>query len=237
MASKPGKIILIPNFLGNENLGFIGNQDLDTIYKLSEFVVESEKSARSYLKAIQHPVHQNEFKFHLMDKRMRESEIPGFFSNCLNGKDVGLLSDAGTPCIADPGAKMVDFAHRKGIQVKPIGGLNSMLLALSASGFNGQNFHFHGYIPFEKTDRNNSFNNLRTELSKGISQIFMETPYRNKQLLTEILERFPESQLLLIASNLTCDDERIDRRTLKQWKVDNEYLHKIPAVFVMGSAR
>lgn len=227
--------MLISNFLGFREKDLIPKIHLEQIYKLSEFIVESEKSGRAYLKHIQHPIDQDAFRFHLMDKRMRADDLAGFFQNCLNGADIGLLSDAGTPCLADPGCVCVDFAHNNNIQVRPLDGLNSLLLALMASGFNGQQFRFHGYLPFDKHERGNVFQIMREGISRNESQIFIETPYRNTRLLEELVTKFPAHQYLLVASNITFPDERFDRRTIHDWKRETNYLHKIPAVFVLGT--
>lgn len=229
-----GRLFLISNFLGNPARKFIPPAHLEFIYQLDEFIVESEKSARAYLKNIGHPKHQDEFLFHLMDKQMRKEELGSFFVNCLTGKDVGLLSDAGTPCLADPGSHCVDFAHRNHIRIKPLDGLNSISLALMSSGFNGQQFRFYGYLPFEPKNRQKIFHSIREGLTSGETQVFIETPYRNVKLLEELSSRMPESYCLLVASNISCEDEKFDRRLVKEWRHNTEYLHKIPAVFVLG---
>jgi len=229
-------LFLIPNFLGNNSLGLIPQDYLDTIYELRSFIIESEKSARAFLKAIKHPLPQDDFQFFLMDKRMKKQEIPEYFEELKASENMGLLSDAGTPCIADPGSKIVDFALSRGMTVTPMAGLNSIIMALMASGFNGQQFKFWGYLPFEKKERTQVFAEMRRGVQNKETQIFIETPYRNIKLVQELTQRFSPEQLLAVVSNLSLENEIVDRRDLYGWLTNTEYLNKVPAVFVLGTS-
>jgi len=229
------KLYLIPNFLGHKSKGLIPNDYLEAIYSLKRFVVETEKSARAFLKAIDHPVHQDHFEFFFMDKRMRKGEIPGFFENLGKDESLGLISDAGTPCIADPGSRIVDYALYRGIDVVPFGGLNSIVMALMASGFNGQRFRFIGYLPFDKRERNQAFKEIKQGLQKKETQIFIETPYRNIKLIEELTVKFSPDQHLAVVSNISTPSEKADRRDMYGWLTNTQYLDKIPAVYVLGS--
>jgi len=231
------KLNLIPNFLGHSDPGFLATAYRDVIWQLDEFIVESEKSARAFLKAISHPVPQDDFIFHLMDKRLDPRDIPGFFKTCIAGKDIGLISDAGSPCLADPGSQMVEYALRNGVQVVPMAGLNSVSMALMASGFNGQQYRFFGYLPFDGAQRKKTFADITHGLKRGETQVFIETPYRNKATIEELTQRLDSDQELVVASDISTPNERIERRKLKLWTDNTDHLHKVPAVFVLGKRR
>lgn len=230
------KLYLIPNFLGERNADLLTSFSIKKVHELTEFIVESEKSARAFLKAIDHPTPQDDFVFHLLNKHTHEDEIPEFLQSCLLGQSIGLLSDAGVPCIADPGNLVVSMAHDMKVQVVPLSGMSSIIMALMASGFNGQQFRFHGYLPFDKKERQQLLTKVGQDAQKGESQLFIETPYRNVKLIQELQKKMPPSLELLVATDLSLRSEQIERRAVRDWTGNLDHLHKRPAVFVLGKA-
>jgi len=157
-----------------------------------------------------------------------------FFKELMTGKDVGLMSEAGCPGVADPGAEVVAEAHKRGIKVVPLSGPNSILLALMASGFNGQSFTFHGYIPIDKVERGKRIKELEQLAEKNRqTQIFIETPFRNNHLFDDILKNTAAQTLLCVACNLTAEDEFVKTQTIGQWKQEKIDLHKKPTIFLI----
>jgi 16S rRNA (cytidine1402-2'-O)-methyltransferase len=207
----------------------------DVITKISEYIVENEKTARKFLKTAGLSVPQSELIIHDFGKHVREKmDYNQMFANLLKGKDVGLMSEAGCPGVADPGADVVAEAHRRNIQVVPLVGPSSILLALMASGFNGQKFTFHGYLPIDKSDRNRKIKELEAQSRKEkITQIFIETPFRNNQLFEELLKVGKPETKLCVAVNLTAVNEFVESRTIAGWQSRKLELHKIPAIFLL----
>lgn len=207
----------------------------ETINAIDEYIVENEKTARKFLKqaGLQKP--QSELTLHDYGKHAREKEDPSvFFAGLLSGSDVGLMSEAGCPGVADPGANIVAEAHRRGIKVVPLVGPSSILLALMASGFNGQRFAFHGYLPIDKVERAKRIKELeQTAQRQQQTQLFIETPFRNNQLLAEILRIGKPQTQLCIASNLTAADEQIISQPLHAWRKGKYDFHKKPAIFLI----
>ena len=206
-----------------------------TINAIDEYIVENEKTARKFLKqaGLQRP--QSELTLHDYGKHAREKGDPSvFFAGLLAGKDVGLMSEAGCPGVADPGANIVAEAHRMGIKVVPLVGPSSILLALMASGFNGQSFVFHGYLPIDKGERAKKIKELEQVAQRQKqTQLFIETPFRNNQLLAEILRIGKPQTRLCIACNLTAADEQIISQPLHAWKKGSHDFHKKPAIFLI----
>jgi len=234
MPDKKGKLYLIPNFLGNGNSDFLPKYNLDIIHRLDEFIVENEKPARAFLKAVQSPIHQNDFVFHFMDKHAEPQDFPSYLKACDKGKDIGLISDAGLPCVADPGHQLVRIAHKKCIEVVPLVGFSSIMMALMASGFNGQSFRFHGYLPHDQQLKRKKLKQALSDLSRNETQIFIETPYRNASFIAELKQSFPSETKLCVAVDLTLDTENITTMKLNEWSDKEERLHKRPAVFLLG---
>jgi 16S rRNA (cytidine1402-2'-O)-methyltransferase len=232
-----GTLYLIPNFLGEGSKNDIPINHLKQIYTLNTFIVESEKSARSYLKVIEHPLPQSEFTFHLLNEHSQiKEDLTPYFKNCLKGESLGLLSDAGIPCVADPGNRAVAFAHRNKITVKPLSGPSSIYMALMASGFNGQHFAFHGYIPVENPERLKKIRNMEQSfLSTGQTQIFMETPYRNEKLLHQLLGTLKPKTKLCVAVNISLPNEEIISKEIAVWKTEDIDVNKQPAIFLIGN--
>lgn len=209
---------------------------VDTINSITEYIVENEKTARRFLKEAGLKTPQSQLIIHDYGKHNRSGDIAAFFTGLIAGLDAGLMSEAGCPGIADPGADIVAEAHKRGIKVVPLVGPSSILLALMASGFNGQSFTFHGYLPIDKVQRSKRIKELEglAERFKQ-TQLFIETPFRNNQLLEEILKSCKPATRLCIACNLTANDEMVVTKTVSQWKQSVPELHKKPTIFLIFS--
>ena len=206
----------------------------DTINQIKEYIVENEKTARRFLKEAGLKIPQSELSIHDYGKHNRDINLASFFIGLTAGHDVGLMSEAGCPGIADPGAEIVAEAHRRGIKVVPLVGPSSILLALMASGFNGQSFTFHGYLPIDKVERAKKIKELEAAASRfNQTQLFIETPFRNNQLLEEILRSCTAKTQLCIACNLTGIDELVQTKTIAGWKQKIPDLHKRPTIFLL----
>ncbi|MEO6151143.1 MAG: SAM-dependent methyltransferase [Mucilaginibacter sp.] len=207
---------------------------VDTINSIKEYIVENEKTARRCLREAGLKTPQSELIIHDYGKHHRDVPINEFFTGLLAGNDVGLMSEAGCPGIADPGADIVAEAHRKGIKVVPLVGPSSLLLALMASGFSGQSFTFHGYLPIDKVERSRRVKELEGLAEKNKqTQLFIETPFRNNPMLEEILRTCSPGTKLCIASNITAADEFIQTKTIADWKKQVPELHKKPTIFLL----
>lgn len=231
----PGSLFLIPVPLADNTPAKSFTPYLtDTINHINEYIVENSKTARRFLKEAGLKTPQSELIIHDYGKHNRDSNINEFFIGLLAGKDVGLMSEAGCPGIADPGAEIVAFAHQKGIKVIPLVGPSSILLALMASGFNGQSFTFHGYLPIDKVQRANKIKELEALAERhNQTQIFIETPFRNNPMLEEILRSCKPETRLCIACDLTSEDEFIQTKSIGEWKSKIPELHKRPAIFLL----
>lgn len=232
-----GKLYLIPTTLGD-------NTSLEEVLPISvkriienttHFIVENEKSARRFIKKIAPEKKQGELIIYLLDKRIQEIDTQNYLDVCKNGLNVGLLSEAGVPAIADPGATIVDLAHKKNIRVVPLVGPSSILMAMMSSGFNGQNFAFNGYLPIDSKERKTAIKNLeRLSKDKKQSQIFIETPYRNDKMFADLLQILSPTTKLCIAADITLTDEYIRTLEIKSWKKTTKpKLHKRPAIFII----
>jgi 16S rRNA (cytidine1402-2'-O)-methyltransferase len=233
--SMCGKVYLIPNTLGDSRPGdVIPAGVIEILHSLDHFIVENIRNARRFLVKTGYPRTIDNIIFFELNKHTPESDIPGFLFPCEQGKDIGLLSEAGVPAIADPGAAIVEIAHRKGIRVVPLTGPSSILMALMASGFNGQSFSFRGYLPVDKQELSTALKDLEARSKReNQTQIFIETPYRNMRLLEEILSVCKPGTKLCIAKNLTTDAESIEVRSIGEWKKSKTDLDKQPAVFLI----
>lgn len=207
----------------------------DVINGIDEYIVENEKTARKFLKLAGLTIPQQDLTIHNYGKHTRDKHnLSDFFKGLLVGKNVGLMSEAGCPGIADPGADIVAEAHRLGIKVRPLVGPNSMMLALMASGLNGQSFAFHGYLPIDKAARGKKIKELELAAQRNAqTQLFMETPFRNNQLLDEVLKTCSPKTRLCVACNITAADEFIISETIAHWKKRKVDLHKKPAIFLI----
>ena len=230
-----GKLYLIPTTLGDCEPNYVLPITVSrTIDFIDDFIVENEKTARKSIKATNPNKIQSSIRIKILNKHTEKSEHLSMIQPCLEGKNVGLLSEAGCPGIADPGAVIAKLAHEKGIQVVPLVGPSSILLALMASGMNGQNFAFNGYIPIDKGEKRNALKALeKLSLDKNQSQIFMETPYRNNKMLEDILAALQPSTLLCVAVDITLPTEFIRTFTVSQWKKKTVDLHNRPCIFIV----
>lgn len=208
--------------------------NIEVINSIKTYIVENEKTARKFLKEAGIKIPQSELVIHDYGKHKRGNSMVPFFKELMTGTDVGLMSEAGCPGVADPGAEVVAEAHKRGIKVVPLSGPNSILLALMASGFNGQSFTFHGYIPIDKVERGKRIKELEQLAEKNRqTQIFIETPFRNNHLFDDILKNTAAQTLLCVASNLTSEDEFVKTQTIGQWKQEKIDLHKKPTIFLI----
>jgi len=206
----------------------------DTVNQLNEYIVENEKTARRFLKEAGLKTPQSELKIHDYGKHNRDN-LKEFFSGLLAGKNVGLMSEAGCPGVADPGADIVAEAHRRNIKVVPLVGPSSILLALMASGFSGQSFAFHGYLPIDKLQRARRIKELENQSERfRQTQLFIETPFRNNPMLEEILKTCQPNTQLCIACNLTATDEMVQTKPVSAWRNNPPDLHKKPTIFMLS---
>jgi len=230
-----GKLYLIPTTLGDtEPLEVMPISVKKVIEKLEYFIVENEKSARRYIKKITPTKSQPSLQLMLLDKYSDELETRNYLDVCEDGISIGLLSEAGVPAVADPGATIVKQAHEKGIQVIPLVGPSSILLALMASGMNGQSFAFNGYLPIDKGERKRAIKDLeKLSRDKDQSQIFIETPYRNEKMLDDLRSVLAPDTKVCVACDITLPTEYIKTLTVKEWKNVKTDLHKRPAIFIV----
>lgn len=230
-----GKLYLIPTTLGEtEPLEVMPLSVKKVVEQIDYYIVENEKSARRFIKKITPKKQQPNLTIKLLDKYAVEEETQTYLDVCAQGFNVGLLSEAGVPAIADPGASIVKLAHEKGIQVVPLVGPSSILMAMMSSGMNGQNFAFNGYLPIDKGERKRAIKDLeRLSLDKNQAQIFIETPYRNEKMLADLKAILSPSTALCIAADITLPSEYIKTLSIKDWKNQQPDLHKKPAIFII----
>ena len=230
-------LFLIPAYLSDESpIDYFAPSIKEYILKTDYFFVENEKTARKVIKFFAPEKKQSDLKLFLLDKYSESNDLKEAQKLMKSGQDFGLLSEAGLPCIADPGNLMVKWCHENNVKVIPINGPSSIILALISSGFNGQEFTFHGYLPIDKEQKKKQIMFLEHQVQKsGYSQIFMETPYRNNQLLEDLIKFLNPNTKLCIAANINHPTEEfIKTLKISDWKNKKPELHKIPAVFVLG---
>ena len=226
----------MPTPLGEGGLAALSGEALAVLPGLRFFIVERVRTARRFIKSAIPTANISEMRFYELDKH-RPSDLPkGVIEPLLQGKDMGLLSEAGCPGVADPGAVVVREAHAFGIRVKPLTGPSSLLLALMASGLNGQNFAFHGYLPVKSDARRKKLRALEREVQAGgRTQLFIETPYRNAAMFEDILRSLAPQTMLCVARDLSLPTEEIYTRSISQWqKNPPDFSEKRPAVFLVG---
>ena len=231
-----GTLYLLPCTLGDTPAEQVLPQHvIDIARRLKHFVVEQPKTTRQFLSALkpEHPIQS--LHFATLNEHTESRELEGLLAPLLAGEDVGIVSEAGCPGIADPGADLVNLAHRRGIRVVPLVGPSSILLALMASGLNGQCFAFHGYLPIAEADRNKTIAALEAESAKRKqTQMFIETPYRNEKLFAALLTRCRPQTLLCVACDITLPGELIQTRSVEQWKSQPApQLNKRPSLFLL----
>ena len=230
-----GKLYLIPSPLGEgDPAAVLPAPVLAFLPSLTCFVVEEVRTARRFLSQAGLKGHIQELEFHELNEHTPASQVEGYARLFENGRSVGLISEAGLPAVADPGALLVALCHRKGIEVVPFVGPSSLMLALMGSGLNGQSFAFVGYIPAKTEERRAALKKLeKTSAASRQSQILIETPYRNDALLADMLNCLSPSTKLCIAANITCPDQFIRTRTIAQWKAEPLTIGKRPCVFIL----
>ncbi|MBU2940642.1 SAM-dependent methyltransferase [Lacinutrix sp. C3R15] len=230
-----GKLYLIPTTLGdNAPLEVLPISVKKVIEQVDIFIVENEKTARRFIKSIYPKKQQSTLTLFPLNKFTDVTELPSYLDPCLQGKNVGLLSEAGCPGVADPGADVVKIAHHKNIQVVPLVGPSSILLAIMSSGMNGQSFTFNGYLPIDKAERKQELKNLeRLSFEKNQSQIFIETPYRNNKMLEDICLTLNNNTDVCVACDITLSTEFIKTKTVNEWKKNKVDLHKRPTIFII----
>lgn len=230
-----GKLYLIPTRLGDDvPLEVLPISIKKVLEQVNHYIVENEKPARRFIKKVSPSKSQRSIIIHTVNKYTDTSEIPSYLTPCLNGESIGLLSDAGCPGIADPGAEVVKIAHKKGIPVTPLVGPSSILLAMMSSGMNGQNFTFNGYLPIDKKERKSAIKHLeKISLEKNQSQIFIETPYRNDKMFADLISILHSNTQLCIACDITLTTEFISTKTIEEWKREEIDLHKRPTIYII----
>ena len=229
-----GRIYLIPVTLGGDDfLQVIPEKVINLTRQLRYFIVEDIRSARRFLRLIDKEFPINDSVFFELNEHTGESDITNYLEPIFNGSDIGVLSEAGLPGIADPGAGIIAMAHQKGITVTPLSGPSSILLALISSGLNGQNFSFNGYLPVKPAERSVKLRELEKKAGEGYTQIFMETPYRNQKMLESIITTCHSNTLLCIAADITLPTESIRTMKISEWKRDLPLLNDKLVVFVM----
>lgn len=232
---EQAKLYLIPSLLGEANpQSSIPPFNIEIIRKLNLFVVENEKSARKFIKLICPEKKQAELEIYILDKNTEGEDLLEIEELLSRNQNIGIISEAGLPAVADPGAKLVEAAQRVNFPVVPLVGPSSILLALMASGMNGQKFAFHGYLPIYKNERKKKILQLEKESAlHGTAQIFMETPYRNNQLIEDLNKTLASSTLLCVACDLTLPSETVVTKSIKEWKTRKYDFHKRPAIFIL----
>ena len=233
---KQGKLILIPNLIGENNFqDSITKKIVQTIKKTNFYIVENIRSARRYIKKIVPEKSIEEITFFAYGKHNTFNIEEDFLQNILSGNDIGLISEAGVPAVADPGSKIVEYAHQYNIKVTPLVGASSILLALMSSGMNGQNFAFNGYLPIDKKDQIKKIKYLENISKKTYqTQIFMETPYRNNKLFKTLISVCNNNTKLCIATNITQDNESIITKDIREWKTLKINIDKQPSIFLIS---
>ena len=230
------KLYLVPNVLSEGDWqNVLPAQLFPILTNTRHFIVEDVRTARRFLKQVNREINIDECTFYELNKRTAHSDIPNFLKPIELGFDVAVISEAGCPGVADPGADVVKIAHQKDYKVVPIVGPSSILLALMASGMNGQNFAFKGYLPVKPTERVKEIEVLEKRvINQRQTQIFIETPYRNNHLISDLLKTCAPTTLLCIAANLTGENEFIVTKNIQQWKSKVPDLHKQPTIFLLG---
>lgn len=235
MTNQIGKLYLIPTTLGdNEPLEVLPLSVKKIIEQIDIYIVENEKTARRFIKKIKPSKKQSLLQMFHLNKFTDPTEIPSFLNPCLEGKNVGLLSEAGCPAVADPGSDVVKIAHKKNIQVVPLVGPSSIIMAIMSSGMNGQSFAFNGYLPIDKDERKKELKRLeQVSYSQNQTQSFIETPYRNNKMLEDICTSLNEQTLVCVACDITLPSEYIKTQSVLNWKKNSVDLHKRPTLFII----
>jgi 16S rRNA (cytidine1402-2'-O)-methyltransferase len=234
---EKGKLYMIPITIGEikeDSFQDTPPSSLKIVLNIKYFIVENIKSARRFLRQINKEFEIDNCEFYVLNKHTSPNELNEFLNPCRNGENVGVLSEAGCPGIADPGSSIANIAHRENIMVIPLIGPSSIFMALMSSGLNGQQFTFHGYLPKNREERVKKIKSLAIRSKDNGAQLFMETPFRNNHLLEDIINFCPDNLLLCIASNISTKNQFIKTKNIKSWKVNSPNLNKKPTIFIFG---
>lgn len=233
---KSGSLFLVPITMGSEHWEHvIPSEVVDVVKGIRLFAVENIKTARRFLRKIDKSFPIDECQFEVLNKKTSPETLASLMKLLKEGTNLAVMSEAGCPCIADPGSILVDEAQKLGIHVFPQVGPSSILLALMGSGFNGQQFTFHGYLPKERKERIQQLKNFEREVRlKNITQIFMDTPYRNMNVFDDILTELLDQTKLCIASEITMTNQRIQSMAVAEWRLKKYDLNKRPTIFIIG---
>ncbi|MDD3038982.1 SAM-dependent methyltransferase [Bacteroides sp.] len=228
-------LYLLPVTLGDTSIEkVLPSYNAEIIRGIRHFIVEDIRSARRFLKKVDHDIDIDSLTFYPLNKHTSPEDISSYLKPLTGGTSMGVISEAGCPAVADPGADVVAIAQRKRLKVVPLVGPSSIILSVMASGFNGQSFAFHGYLPIEPGERAKKLKALEQRVyTESQTQLFIETPYRNHKMIEDILHNCRPQTKLCIAANITCDDEYIQTRAVNDWKGNLPDLSKIPCIFLL----
>lgn len=228
-------LYLLPVTLGDTAIEkVLPSYNKEIILGIKYFIVEDVRSARRFLKKVDRDINIDELSFYPLNKHTSPEDISGYLKPLIDGDSMGVISEAGCPAVADPGADVVAIAQRKNLKVVPLVGPSSIILSVMGSGFNGQSFAFHGYLPIEPGERQKRLKELEQRIySEHQTQLFIETPYRNNKMMEDILKACRPQTKLCIAANITCEGEYIKTRTVKEWKGKLPDLTKVPCIFLI----
>lgn len=228
-------LYLLPVTLGDTELNTVlPAYNIEIIQGIKHFIVEDVRSARRFLKKVDREFDIDSLSFYPLNKHTSAEDISGYLQPLLAGQSMGVISEAGCPAVADPGADVVAIAQRKNLKVVPLVGPSSIILSVMGSGFNGQSFAFHGYLPIEPVERVKRIKQLEQRIySENQTQLFIETPYRNHKMIDDLLQNCRPQTKLCIAANLTCEGEYIKTRAISEWKGKVPDLSKIPCIFLL----
>ncbi len=228
-------LYLLPVTLGDTELNTVlPAYNIEIIQGIKHFIVEDVRSARRFLKKVDREFDIDSLSFYPLNKHTSAEDISGYLEPLLAGQSMGVISEAGCPAVADPGADVVAIAQRKNLKVVPLVGPSSIILSVMGSGFNGQSFAFHGYLPIEPVERVKRIKQLEQRIySENQTQLFIETPYRNHKMIDDLLQNCRPQTKLCIAANLTCEGEYIKTRAISEWKGKVPDLSKIPCIFLL----
>lgn len=229
-------LYLVPNVLAEGEWQTVLPAQVHTIITETKyFIVENIRTARRFMKQVNREINIDKCTFYEINKYTKAQDLPLFLKPLVDGNDIAVISEAGCPGVADPGADVVRIAHQRGFKVVPIVGPSSILLALMASGLNGQDFAFRGYLPVKPNERPKAISSLEKQVrNTQQTQIFIETPYRNNQLVADLLKTCAPATLLCIAANITGENEFIQTKSIHDWRGKTPDLHKQPVIFLLG---
>lgn len=232
-----GKVYLFPTTMSaGAPVEVLPQRNIDLIRNVRYFVVEELRTARRFLKACDRSIDIDALNFEVLNEHTPQQDVEAMLRPALEGHDIGVLSEAGCPAVADPGADLVAVAQRRGVEVVPLVGPSSILLSLMGSGFNGQSFAFTGYLPIDAAKRAERFKQMERDIRvRRQTQIFIETPYRNNRLVAELCSKLPGEMLLCVACDITGQDQSIRTMPLKKWKTSQYNYDKKPSIFLLYS--